>query len=258
MIDVNTYLGHFAFRQLRHNRADELLRLMDRKGIERAAVSSAAAITYRNPQSGNEEVAAETKSHLDRLIPLAVLNPAYAGWRDDLETCHGELSCKGLRLYPRWHNYRLTDPACLEMTRMAAARGMVISIPVRAEDRRQQSWLVDVPDVSHDEIAALVKAVPEAFFILVNGQGLVNSALGRRNSGLPSNYAVDIALLTAELANEIGQLISNLGEDRIVFGTGMPFHYPDPAIVKLEILDASDELKNKIRSANAARIFRLA
>ncbi len=257
MIDVNAYLGHFAFRQLRHNTAGELLRLMDRKRIERAAVSSAAAITYRNPQAGNEELAAATKSHLDRFIPLAVINPSYAAWRDDLETCHRQLSCKGVRLYPRWHNYRLTDPACLEMTRMAAARGMVISIPLRAEDRRQQSWLVDVPDVSHNEIAELVKAVPEAYFVLLNGQGFVNSVLGRKNSGLPPNYAVDIALLTVELANEVGQLISNLGEDRVLFGTGIPFHYADPAIVKLDILEAGDAVKNKIRTGNAARIFRL-
>jgi len=258
MIDVNAYLGQFAFRQLRNNSAAALVRLMDRKGIERAAVSSAAAITYRSAQSGNEEVAAEIAAHRDRLIPLAVLNPGYAGCHDDLETCHRQFGFKGLRLYPRWHNYRLTDPACLEMVRLAAARGLVISIPLRVEDRQQQSWLVDVADVSHDEIAALVKAVPEARFVLVNGQGFVNSVLGSRNSGLPANYAVDIALLTAELTNEIGQLIANLGEDRVVFGTGMPFHYPDPAMVKLDILDASESVKNKIRSQNAARIYRLA
>ena len=57
MIDVNAYLGHFAFRQLRNNTAEGLLRLMDRKRIERAAVSSAASITYRNAHSGNEEIA---------------------------------------------------------------------------------------------------------------------------------------------------------------------------------------------------------
>ena len=58
MIDVNAYLGHFAFRQLRHNTAAGLLELMDSRRIERAVVSSAAAITYRNTQAGNEEVAA--------------------------------------------------------------------------------------------------------------------------------------------------------------------------------------------------------
>ena len=257
MIDVNAYLGHFAFRQLRYNTAGGLLRLMDRKRIERAVVSSAAAITYRNAQSGNEELAAEVADHHDRLITFAVLNPAYAGWNDDLRICHEKFGAKGLRLYPRWHNYRLTDPRTLELVRAAAARSMAISIPLRVEDRRQQSWLVDIPNVEHEEIAALVKAVPEARFILVNGSGYTGSALGRRGSGLPANYVIDIALLSAELSNEIGHLIANLGEDRVVFGTGMPFHYPDPALAKLEILDAADSVKEKIRSGNAARLLGL-
>ena len=55
MIDVNAYLGHFAFRQLRYNTASGLLRLMDRAHIQQAVVSSASAITYRNAHSGNEE-----------------------------------------------------------------------------------------------------------------------------------------------------------------------------------------------------------
>ena len=34
-VDVNAYLGHYAFRRLRHNTPDALLRLMDSKGIPR-------------------------------------------------------------------------------------------------------------------------------------------------------------------------------------------------------------------------------
>lgn len=258
MIDVNAYLGHFAFRQLRNNTARGLLTLMDRKGIERAVVSSAAAITYRNSQAGNEEVAAEVKGQADRLIPFAVLNPAYAGWKDDLKICHEQFGVKGLRLYPRWHNYRLSDPAALELARAASERGLLISIPIRAEDRRQQSWLVDVPDMAHDEIAGLVRAVPEGRYLIGNGGGFAGSPLGRKNNGLPANYCIDISLLSAVMANEIGRLLENLGEDRVVFGTGMPFHYPDAALLKVEVLDAPESVKQKIRHGNAARLLALA
>jgi predicted TIM-barrel fold metal-dependent hydrolase len=198
----------------------------------------------------------EVRQHAGRLIPFAVLNPAYAGWRDDLAICQ-KFGMKGLRLYPRWHDYRLTDRPCLDLVRAAAERRMPVSIPIRVEDRRQQSWLVDIVDVAHDEIAALVRAAPEAQFILVNGSGFTGSVLGRKDNGLPPNYAIDIALMTAEMRNEIGALLENLGEDRVVFGTGMPFHYADPALAKLEILDASDRVKEKIRQGNAARILGL-
>ncbi|MFN0172436.1 MAG: amidohydrolase family protein [Bryobacteraceae bacterium] len=256
MIDVNAYLGHFAFRQLRYNNAEGLLRLMDRAGIQEALVSSAASITYRNAHSGNEEVAAQVKGHAGRLVPAAVLNPAYAGWRDDLKICQEEFGMRGVRLYPRWHQYRLNDPRVLELVDAAAERRMLISIPVRVEDRRQQSWLVDVPNVDFDEIAGLIRACPQARFVLVNGSGYAGSILGRKNNGLPANYVIDIALLTAEISNEIGQLIANLGEDRVVFGTGMPFHYPEPALAKLEILEVSDAVKEKIRRGTVESLFK--
>jgi uncharacterized protein len=255
IIDVNAYIGHFAFRRLRHNTAASLLALMDRARIDRAVVSSASAITYRNPQAGNEEVAAEIKSLTDRLLGFAVLNPGYAGWRDDLKICHQQFGMRGVRLYPRWHNYSLTAPACRDLVQAAADLSMVISIPLRVEDRRQGSWLVDVPDVDREEISSLIKMSPNARFILVNGSGYDASSLGRKVRGLPSNYVIDIALLTAEVPNEISGLIENLGDDRVVFGTGIPFHYPGPALTKMQVLDVHDRVKEMIRWRNAASLL---
>ena len=251
IVDVNAYLGHFAFRQLRHNTAASLLALMDSKRINKAVVSSASAITYRNAQAGNEEVAEEVRAHSDRLIPFAVINPSYAGWQDDLKICHEEFSMAGLRLYPKWHNYQLSSACCRELVNAANERGMVISIPIRAEDNRQRSWLLNVPDVPLDEVVELVKAHPKARFILLNGIGYTRCPLGRKDNGLPSNYAIGLSRLSALLANELGQLITNLGAERVMFGTGMPFKYPDPALVKLEVLDASEADKENIRSKNA-------
>ena len=255
IVDTNAYLGFYAFRQLRHNRAAELLRLMDEKGIDRAIVSNPMAITYRNTQPANEELAAEVKPHRDRLTPFAVINPFFAGWQDDLKICHEQLGMKGLRLYPKWHNYALSDRCCLDLIQQATARGMVVSIPIRVEDYRQRSWLVDVPDVPLDEIVELVKACPEARFILLNGLGYTGSPLGKKDNGLPANYWIEISRLSATLTDELGTLVSQLGAERVVFGTGMPLKYPDPSLVKLEVLDASADVKAKIFADNALRLL---
>jgi predicted TIM-barrel fold metal-dependent hydrolase len=257
IVDVNAYLGYFAFRRLRYNTAASLLALMDAKKIDKAVVSSAGAITYRNVQTGNEDIAKEVRGHRDRLIPFAVINPFYAGWQDDLKICHEEFDMKGLRLYPKWHNYQLSSPCCRELVNAATERGMVISIPIRVEDNRQRSWLLNIPDVPLKEIVELVKARPKARFILLNGIGYTGCLLGRKDNGLPSNYTIELSRLSAVLANELGQLITNLGAERVMFGTGMPFNYPDPALVKMEVLDASEADKEKILSQNARTWLKL-
>ena len=132
---------------------------------------------------------------------------------------------------------------------------MTLSIPLRVEDYRQRSWLVDVPDVPHAEIVELVKRHPRARFILVNGAGFTRSPLGRAADDLPANYWIEISRLSALLANEIGRLVSTLGPDRLVFGTGMPLKYLDPALLKLDVLDAPEEVKDRIRRHNAAAVL---
>jgi predicted TIM-barrel fold metal-dependent hydrolase len=251
IIDCNAYLGHFAFRQLGHSTARALVKLMDSKHIDKAVVASASSITYRNAQPGNEEVAAEVEPYRDRLIPLCVINPFYPGWQDDLATCHQQLGMHGIRLYPKWHHYNLSDPCCLDLVNAATERGMFISLPMRVEDVRQRSWLIDVPEIPLSEVVALASACPKARFVLLSGMQYVNSPLGRKDGGLPSNYLIEISRMDAVLANEIGRLIKNLGAERLVFGTGMPFNDPEPALLKMEVLTATADDKEKIYWQNA-------
>lgn len=90
LIDVNTYIGHWPFRQLRHNTAEAMVKRMDQHGIDQAVVASIHGIFYKNVHPANEELAKAVRRYRDRLIPFATLNPAYPGW----ET---EGGCRGRR-----------------------------------------------------------------------------------------------------------------------------------------------------------------
>ncbi|MBM3475340.1 MAG: metal-dependent hydrolase [Armatimonadetes bacterium] len=255
LIDTNAYLGHWATRQLRHNTPDGLLRLMDRAGIDMACVSSAAAILYKNCQRGNEELAEAVAAHRDRFIPFAVLNPAYAAWQRDLAWCREVLGARGLRLYPAYHGYRLGDARCREL--VTAADGLVISIPVRQVDYRQRHWLVDAPDVPLADIAALVAAHLEARFVILEGAGYLGSDLVKRATELPANYWLEISRPDAVYSDEIGGLLKALGAGRLVFGSGIPFKYPEPATLRLEVMRASEADKDLIRSGNLSALLGL-
>ncbi len=255
IVDMSAYLGHWPFRRLRHNTADGLLALMDRAGIDMACTSSAGAIFYKNSQAGNEELAEQIAPHRDRLIPFAVINPTYADWEHDLAVCADELGARGLRLYPNYHNYSLADACCNELIAAAADRDLVVSIPVRQIDQRQRHWLIEVPDVALHDLAALVARHPGARFVFLNGLNFVSSPLGSADDDLPDNYAIGISRLSAVMQAEIKQLLETLGTDRVVFATGMPFKYPEPALLKVEVLDAAEEEKQAILAGNALRLL---
>ena len=251
IIDINAYLGHWPFRQLRHNTASGLLRLMDRHGIDVAVVSSLSSIFYKNAQAGNEEIAKEVRSHRDRLVPWGVVNPTYADWQHDLDVCVEEFGMSGLRLYPDYHNYTLDSGPCRELVDAATERKLVLSLPMRVTDSRQSHWLFRVPEVSLEHAASLVQRFPKARFVLLNGLGYANSALGRPDNGLPSNYWIEISRSSAVMGAELRQLVDNLGASRILFGSGLPMKDPKPALVKIEVLKAAKRQKEQILWRNA-------
>ena len=257
LIDTNAYLGNWAARRLHYNTPEGLLSLMDRAGITHACVSSASAIMYRNCQAGNEELAEALAAHASddreaasRLIPFAVLSPAYAAWEKDLRWCHEVLGARGVRLYPAYHRYALGDACCQEFVAAAASLGMLISIPQRVEDYRQRHWLIDAPDVDLGEFARLIAAHPNARFLVSNALGVGGSDLVTRKSDLPVNYWVDICRPDVVYTREAVRLIEALGIERIVFGSGIPFNYPEPATLRLEVLEKQGYEVEKIASGN--------
>lgn len=254
LIDTNTYIGHWAFRPLPWHNADDLLRAMDSYGIERAFVSSASAILYRNSQAGNEELFAQVRGHTDRLVPFAVINPTYADWEQDLAICHEEFGCRGLRLYPNYHRYKLTDANGRALIEQATARKMILSVPLRVEDYRQRSWLLDVPDVTAAEVAEAAKAHPESRWLPVNGLGYTRTAFGQKD-GLKADYALEISRLTVFVGAELPTLIEAIGPEHLAFGSGMPFTVPEVPLLKLEVLDVPEEVKEAIRWKNALRLL---
>ena len=255
IIDVNAYLGHWPFRQLRHNTASGLLKLMDENGIDKAMISSINAIFYKNCHAGNEELAAEIGMHRDRLIPFATLNPQYPGWKDDLKQCHEDFGMVGLRLFPHYHDYTLTSEDGLHIVHSAADSGMVLSVPIRVVDRRQRHWLDNVSDLSISDIGSVMRKCPEAKFIILNGQGFQNSELVTNRKLRNRDFLIEISRLSVVLREDIPKLISALGPSKLAFGTGMPFKCPEPALLKVRILDTSESVKEQIYWQNAARML---
>ena len=101
--------------------ARALLERMNKFGVDVSVVSNMNGIFYKDTQASNEELHEEILSDRrfrNRFIPFAIINPIYAGWKNDLDICSTKMGVKGIRLYPLYHDYELTDPSCIELVKM--------------------------------------------------------------------------------------------------------------------------------------------
>jgi len=239
IIDLNAYVGHWPFRRLPARTADEVVRLMDRAGIDVAAVSSISSTLYTDPHDGNLELLEETRRHGERFVPLAVLNPKYPGWEDDLGECV-ELGFRGVRLYPQYHSYLLTEDECVRLVSKATELNLVISIPVRLRDGRGRHWMDAARDVGLEEVESLATKVPSSRIVLLESRRAENSGLVKL-----ANVYFEISRAVT-IVGELSRLLSLVGASRLVFGSGIPLKYALPALLKIKNLQEPEDVKEMI------------
>jgi predicted TIM-barrel fold metal-dependent hydrolase len=274
LLDINSYVGHWPFKQLKYNNCTSRLDIMNRFGIEASVISNLNGIFYKNTQSANEELYDELNSNKqfrDRFIPFAVINPIYAGWKDDFETCVTKMGMKGLRVYPQYHDYDIADPSFVELVKMARDHGLPVTIDIRMVDSRQRSWM-DLPifepkeekyDIITKEwalknIIPIVKEVPDAKYIIVNLATSIN--LDDEELELIKNADIlfDTSGRSIRGGNTLSNLLERFGKEKFAFGTHSPILDYVTGLLRIETLnetEADAATKDLLRSGNAKRFL---
>ena len=260
LIDVNAYTGHWPFMQLKYNTCASLLQRMDNFGVDVSVVSNLNGIFYKNTQAANEELYNEIKSNKkynNRIIPFAIINPVYAAWKDDLKTCVTKMGMKGVRLYPHYHDYDITEPPVAELVKMARDYDVPVAFPIRMVDSRQRFWMDVRKEWLLKDFMPIVKAVPDAKYLFLNiatGFGLdaEDHALLQK-----TNYMFD---MSGRNLQYMGQLLKTYGKEKFAFGTQSPIlDYLTPRL-RIETLrndEATEADKEFMRSGNAKRFLKI-
>jgi predicted TIM-barrel fold metal-dependent hydrolase len=254
IIDVNAYLGHYPFRRLRANTAEELIELMDANGIDRAVVSSLHAVFYRDAHRGNAELHEQTRAHGTRLIPIATVNPKYVGWRRDLDEAIERWKMKAVTLVPAHHGYSLGDDHGRAALETIAESGLPVVLTQRFEDRRQRHHWDVAEDLELGDVVEAARSHPKLKFLLSNWGGLDGARLAE--VGLKGRCLIDFARLHVLMLKDVPKLIAALGVESIAFGSHMPFDYVGPSLVKLANLESLSKADHeRIAWRNAASFF---
>ena len=255
IIDVNAYLGHYPFRQLRRTDAPSLVDHMDAHGIDLAIVSSLHAAFYRDSHQGNRELFDVIEPFRRRLVPVVTVNPGYVGWERDMAESV-ERGAKGITLLPEHHGYQLSDEHGQAALKQIADVDLPLVLTQRLEDRRQRHHWDIAEDLTMDAILETAAAHPKLRILLSNWAGLDGDRL--RAAGLRGRCLIDFARLHVLMNKEVPQLIETLGVDAIAYGSHMPFDYLGPSLVKLANIAAMlpDDYE-RIAWRNAAEFFDL-
>jgi len=260
LIDINAHVGHWPFKRLQHNTCETLLKVMNRYGVNMSVVSNLNGVFYKDTQAANEELFDEIrsgKSFKNRFIPFAVLNPIYAGWQNDLEICSTRMGMKGICLYPLYHDYEITDPACVELVKRARDRGLIVTFTHRIVDARQRSWMDISQEWSMKDIMPIIKEVPDAKYFVVNAAN--SMVVNDEDTDLLRRTNILIDTSGRNLTN-LGEMIIRLGKDKFAMGTHSPVLDYLGGILRIESLrenEADEMTKQLLRSGNAERVLGL-
>lgn len=260
LVDVNAYVGHWPFLQLQYNNCEGLLSRMNRFGVDVSVISNINGIFYKNTQSANNELHDELRSQkkfADRFVPFAVINPNYAGWRDDLETCTARFGMKGVRLYPQYHDYDLSHPECVELLKRVRDKGLPVALSLRMVDYRQRSWMDVEKEWALKDVTPAIRQVSDGNYIIVNVANGIG--LSPEDNALIQKANVLFDTSGRAIGNPAG-VIARFGKEKFAFGTHAPVLDYLTGLLRIESMrdtEADAETKELLRSGNAKRFLKL-
>lgn len=264
LIDINSYTGHWPFRQLKNNTCATRLQQMKRFGIDIAAISNLNGVFYKNTQSANEELYEDLKSSRkfeNRFVPFAVINPIYARWKDDLKKCVEKMGMKGVRLHPLYHHYSLTNPFCIELVKRTRDMGLPVALSFRMVDKRVSSWMDINEEWTIKDVIPIIKEVPDAKYLFLNVvNSLQNTMQGdneERDSLKNTNFLMDTS---GRAMSNLAHLIEVNGKEKFAYGSHSPILESFTGLLRIASLrpeEASESTKEFLRYGNAKRFLNL-
>ena len=243
IIDANVGLGHWPFRKLLVETADELHAELARAGIGEALVYSLNAVFYKDVQRGNREL--EMLSDAGWARVCAVIDATRPGALEDLRECVEGLGACAVRLFPGYHCYALDAPSVAAFLDdvQDAWPGMPALVTVRLEDERLHHPMARVAVPALEPVAALARRLPQMPIILMGARvGEVGPTIET------ASVRYDISRMTAQ--EFLPTALETIAPDRLIFGTNLPLFTPECAVLKVSEADAEPAVKERIFHRN--------
>lgn len=245
--DANTWIGRWPFSFADSPTPRSLAAHLVRHGIARALVSPLDAVFAPAPQPANRALLADTRG-IRALVPVPVINPALAGWREDLAEVAADPRVRAVRLLPNYHNYLLGAACVDELLAALARRRLRPIVQVQLIDQRHEYHAMALKPVPAADLAALLKRHRRPLL----ASGLMRPDLLKLAPKHPHLLA-DLSF--AEWHDTMEHLRARVSARQLAFASHTPFLITAAARAKLDRSTLPAAERVAIASANLRRFL---
>ena len=241
VIDCHAHLGAFHNFTVPDHAPMDLVREMDRYGIQQAWLSHFAAIGP-DSQWGNDQLLEACRAHPGRLIGYVAINPNQPGRiRSELERCLDTDFVRGIKFHPAHHEYPVDGPAYRTALALAHERGCI----VLSHSWGSPALLAELSS----EFSAAIFVVAHTPWLVARGQpGWLSLAVQRENVYLDTATSWTLRGLLEMIVDEVGA-------GKVLFGSDMPFFSVGVQIGTIVFARISEQEKHLILGLNMRRLI---
>ena len=249
IVDFGAYLGNWPLYPLPIRDAAGLVGVMDRCGIGAAFVSLVDGAFSLNPRDANERLKSMVAEHAARVLPVGSVDASSPCWREDVVAGIEQVSLAGFRIHPTYQGYALDSNGVVALADTLAMAHRPLFVASFIDEERFQHPAFRVPPVSLDQIAGLIRRAPETTIVLNNLTVEQATALLDMPGISLSNVFMDVNAMDKPFSG-LAQLIQHHGSDRLVYGSQVPFLYPEAPLALLQESTVPDDGAKAILEQN--------
>jgi hypothetical protein len=238
VLDVNTFIGAYPYRDLPHPDPEVLVRVLVREGISAAWVGHLPSVFHRDPSHGNATLLRALAPHTPMLRAAPIARPDWPAWSDALDALASE-GVAAIRAYPQLWGFAPGDVRLAALGSRCAAHGLPIVLTVRFEDLRQRHPLDNAPDLSPAHVRELARAgTGVRILVTAAGREFVEEVHWGLTPAERELVFWDISWIWGPPTDDLSSLLRNIGADRFVLGTMWPLRLVQTPRANLALREA--------------------
>jgi len=245
IIDAHGHLGHLGMFYAPTPDAADMVAMMDRLGVQTVCISSHLSIGSDFIR-GNDETAQAARRFPGRIKGYVTINARYPEQIEgELRRGVDELGLFGIKLHPGLHDFSVLDPACEPIWRFAQERGLLVLAHTWGGDARCRPAA----------FGKLAESYPGVRFLLGHSGG-VHAGREEAIQVAQAHPNIYLELCSSWLSRaEVEWMAAEVGAERMLFGTDMPFIDPRYTLGRVALANLSEEELRLILGENMARLL---